>query len=383
LQVTNGSIAYSDLPSSLSAINGSAVFNQDRLQIETLTAHVGGGLVTFGGYATAYNRQVNFNLTLETQDVRLRYPQGVSSMANAELRWAGTPAASVLSGDVVVTRLAITPGFDFGATLASSAQASALPQTNPLLNRIRMDVHIITTPELQMQTAVVRLTGDADFHLRGTAAKPVLLGRADVTEGQVTLNGTKYRMERGDVTFTNPVTTTPVLDLQASTHVRDYDITVNLTGEIDKLNLTYHSEPPLPISDIISLLALGQTQQQSAQLQQSGSSPFAQQASSAILAEALNSAVSSRSRSLLGNGTIRIDPQGLNTETSPTTSTPAVTIERQVTDNLTLTYTSNVSQTSQQIIQAEYNVTRNVSILALRDYNGVISFEVRIRQRRK
>jgi translocation and assembly module TamB len=383
LQVTNGSIAYSDLPSALSGINGSAVFNQDRLQIETLTAHVGGGNVTFGGYATAYNRQVNFNLTLETQDVRLRYPPGISSMANADLRWAGTPAASVLSGDVVVTRLAITPGFDFGATLARSAQASALPQTNPLLNRIRMDVHIVTTPELQMQTAVVRLTGDADFHLRGTAAKPVLLGRADVTEGEVTLNGTKYRMERGDVTFTNPVTTTPALDLQASTHVRDYDITVNLTGEIDKLNLTYHSEPPLPISDIISLLALGQTQQQSAQLQQSGSSPFAQQASSAILAEALNSAISSRSRSLLGNGTIRIDPQGLNTETSPTTSTPAVTIERQVKDNLTLTYTTNVSQTSQQIIQAEYNVTRNVSILALRDYNGVISFEVRIRQRRK
>ncbi len=169
----------------------------------------GAALVTFGGYATAYNRQINFNLTLETQDVRLRYPQGISSMANAELRWAGTPAASVLSGDVVVTRLAITPGFDFGATLARSAQASALPQTNPLLNRIRMDVHIITTPELQMQTAVVRLTGDADFHLRGTAAKPVLLGRADVTEGEVTLNGTKYRMERGDVTFTNPVTTTP------------------------------------------------------------------------------------------------------------------------------------------------------------------------------
>ncbi len=383
LQITNGSIAYSDLPSALSAINGSLVFNQDRLQIETLTAHVGGGVVTFGGYATAYNRQLNFDLTLQTQDVRLRYPPGVSSMANAELRWAGTSATSVLSGDVTVTRLAMTPGFDFGASLARSSQSSSLPQTNPLLNRIRMDVHIVTTPELQMQTAVVRLSGDADLHLRGTLAKPVLLGRADVTEGEVYFNGTKYRMERGDVTFTNPVTTTPVLDLQASTHVRDYDITVNLNGGVDKLNLTYHSEPPLPVADIISLLALGQTQQQSAQLQQAGQSPFAQQASSAILAEALNSAISNRARSLFGISHIRVDPQGMNTETSPTTSAPAVTIEQQVKDNLTLTYTTNVSQTSQQIIQAEYNVTRNVSILALRDYNGVISFEVRIRRLKK
>jgi translocation and assembly module TamB len=383
LQVTNGSIAYSDLPSALSAINGSAVFNQDRLQIETLTARVGGGNVNFGGYATAYNRQLNFSLTLQTQDVRLRYPPGISSMANAELRWAGTSAASVLSGDVTVTKLVVTPGFDFGGSLARSSQSSALPQTNPLLNRIRMDVHIVTTPELQMQTAVVRLSGDADMHLRGTAAKPVLLGRADVTEGEVFINGTKYHMERGDVLFVNPVTTTPVLDLQASTRVRDYDITVNLNGELDKLSLTYHSEPPLPVADIISLLALGQTQQQSAQLQQSGQSPFAQQASSAILAEALNSAMSNRSRSLFGISHIRVDPQGLNTETSPTTTSPAVTIEQQVKDNLTLTYTTNVSQTSQQIIQAEYNITRNVSLFALRDYNGVISFEVRIRQLKK
>jgi translocation and assembly module TamB len=383
LQIANGSIAYSDLPSALSGINGSAVFSQDQLQIETLTAHVGGGMVNFGGYATAYNRQLNFNLTLQTQDVRLRYPPGVSSMANADLHWAGTSTASVLSGDVTITKLAVTPGFDFGASLARSAQSSSLPQTNPLLNRIRMDVHIVTTPELQMQTAVVRLSGDADLHLRGTLAKPVLLGRADVTEGEIYLNGTKYRMERGEVNFVSPVATTPVLDLQASTHVRDYDITVNLNGGVDKLRLTYHSEPPLPEADIISLLALGQTQQQSAQMQQAGQSPFAQQASSAILAEALNSAISNRARGLFGISHIRVDPQGMNTETSPTTSAPAVTIEQQVKDNLTLTYTTNVSQTSQQIIQAEYNVTRNVSILALRDYNGVISFEVRIRQRKK
>ena len=383
LEVTNGSIAYSDLPSALSALNGSALFNQDRLQIETLTARVGGGNVTFGGYATAYNRQLNFNLTMQAQDVRLRYPPGLSSTANADLRWAGSAAASVLSGDVTVTKLAVTPGFDFGASLARAAQSSALPQTNPLLNRIRMDVHITTTPELQMQTAVVRLSGAADLRLRGTAAKPVVLGRVDVTEGEVYFSGTKYRLERGEVTFSNPVTTMPVLDLQASTHVRDYDITVNLNGGMDKMNLTYHSEPPLPVADIISLLALGQTQQQSAQLQQSGQSPFAQQASSAILADALNSAISNRSRSLFGISHIRVDPQGINTETSPTTTSPAVTIEQQVKDNLTLTYTSNVSQTSQQIIQAEYNLTRNISILGLRDYNGVVSFELRIRQRKK
>ena len=53
MRIDHGAIAYIDLPSALSDINGSLVFNQDRLQIESLTAHTGGGLVTFGGYATA------------------------------------------------------------------------------------------------------------------------------------------------------------------------------------------------------------------------------------------------------------------------------------------------------------------------------------------
>jgi len=386
LQVSGGLIQYGDLPSALSNLSGSLVFNQDRLQVETLTGQVGGGLISFGGYATIYNRQLNFDLTLQAQDVRLRYPPGTSSMSTAALRWSGTTSASTLSGDATITKLAITPGFDFSSYLQSRSQATALSQTNPLLNRIRLDIRINTTPQLQMQTAALSLSGDADLRLRGTAAKPVLLGRVDILEGQIAFNGTKYRLERGDISFTNPVTTTPVLDLQAATRLREYEITVNLNGEFDKLNLTYHSEPPLATADIISLLSpIGSTSQFGQSQQQTAPSPFAQQASSAVLSEALNSALSNRSQRLFGISHIKIDPQGLNTETAPTQTSPlpAVTIEQPVRDNATLTYTTNLAQTSQQIIQGEYNITSRVSIVGLRDYNGVVSFEVRLRRTKK
>ncbi|MGH9512292.1 MAG: translocation/assembly module TamB domain-containing protein [Terriglobales bacterium] len=383
MQITNGSVAYADSPSALSGINGSLLFNQGQFQIEKLTGHVGGGTVAFQGQANWSNRVLNFDLGLHGQEVRLRYPQGVSSTANLDLQLSGSSVASTLTGDITVTKVAVTPGFDFGAYLQRTAQSSAISQTNPVLNRVRLDIHIVTVPELQMQTAVIRLSGDADLHLRGTAAKSVLLGRADVLEGQAYFNGTKYRLERGDVTFTNPVTTVPVVDLQASTRVRDYDLTLNLNGPADKLNLTYRSEPPLPTSDIIALLAFGQTTQQSAQLQQSGAPSVSQAASNAILAAALNTAVNNRAQRLFGVSRIKIDPQGLNTETSPTQSGPAITIEQQVASNITVSYSTNVAQTSQQVIQAEYNVTRNISIVAIRDENGVVSFDVKIRRRKK
>ncbi len=382
MQITNGAIAYLDLPAAFSEINGSLTFDQNRLQLENLTAHTGGGVVTFGGNAAWLNHQLSFDVSLQEKDVRLRYPPGISSTANADLHFAGNSSASTLTGDITVTKLSVMPGFDFGAYLARTSRSAALPVTNPTLNRIRLDVHVMTTPELQMQTAVVRLSGDADLRLRGSAAKPVLLGRAEVLEGEVSFNGTKYELERGEITFKNPVTTTPELDLQATTHVRDYDITLGMNGEPDKLKVTYRSEPPLPEADIITLLALGRTTTESAQLQESGQSSFTQEASSAIIAQALNATVTNRAQRLFGVSRIKIDPEGLSNETTLGRG-PAVTIEQQVADNLTITYSTSVEYASQQVIQVVYDLPHNISIVAIRDQNGVVSFDLKIRRRKK
>jgi len=351
------------------------------LQIETLTARTGGGSLNLGGFITYFRRVPTFDLTIQGQDVRLRYPPGVSSTANADLRLVGSTQSATLSGDITVTKLAVTPGFDFASYLERSKQSSTVPTADSLLNRLKLDVHVTTTPELQMQTALAKLTGDADLHARGTAAKPVLLGRVDILEGEINFNGAKYRLERGDVTFNNPVRIEPILDLQATTHLSDYDITIGLNGTMDKLSVNYRSEPPLPSADIIALLAMGRTREESVALQ-SGPSPYSPEASNLILTQALNAAASNRAQRLFGVGRIKIDPEGLGTETSINKG-PQVTIEQQVYNNLTLTYSTNVAQTSQQIIQLEYNITRNLSIVALRDYNGVVSFDVKLRRRRK
>jgi translocation and assembly module TamB len=241
-----------------------------------------------------------------------------------------------------------------------------------------------TAPELQMKTAVARLSGDADLRLRGSVARPTVLGRADILEGEATFNGTKFRLERGDITFADPVAIKPQVNLQASSHVRNYDLNITVTGTPDRLLVNYRSEPPLPQSDIIALLALGRTNQESQQLQsQSGPNPFTDAASTLIINQAINSTVSNRVQKLFGASRIKIDPQGLTTETNPTARGPQVTIEQQFANNVSLTYSTNVSQSSQQIIQGQYYFTRNISAVGTRDQNGVVSFDVRIRRQKK
>jgi len=328
-----------------------------------------------------YGRFLEFNVTAQGEDVRLRYPPGMSSTANADLRFSGTSNGAVVSGELQITRFSLSPGFDFGAYLAGNRQSSVLTGSDSLLNKIKFDLHIYTAPDLRFDSSLARVSGDADLRLRGTMAKPVLLGRTNIQEGQIFFNGAKYELERGDISFTNPVKIDPVLDLAASIRVRDYDIEIGFHGTSDKLNVTYRSEPPLPQADIIALLALGRTQEESAQMGASQSA-FTQEASSAILGQAINATVSNRVQKLFGVSRIKIDPQAPGTETS-TYQGPQVTIEQQVSNKLTLTYVQPVSQTTQQTIQGEYNVTRNVSIVAVRDQNGVFALDIRIRHRKR
>ena len=386
LEVKNTFVSHNDFPSGLSDLNGVLHFDRNRIQIESLSGTTGGGNVALTGSATYQEGIFLLDFGATAQGVRLRYPPGVSSTANADLRLTGTSNNPALSGDIVVTKLAVTPGFDFGAYLEKSRQTTVITQSDSLQSRLKLDVHVVTTPELQMQTAIARLSGNADLRVRGTADRPAILGRVEVLEGEINFNGNKYSLERGDVTFANPAKTQPIIDLQATTRVRDYDITVQFRGDAsvpNGLKVTWQSEPQLPQADVIALLALGRTQEESAVAAASGSSfGFGGDASNLLINQALNSTVNSRLQRLFGASRVKVDPQGLATETSVVRG-PQVTVEQQVASNVTLTYSTNVSVSNQQIIQLEYNITRTISIVALRDQNGVVSFDFKIRRRRK
>ena len=384
VQIVNGAVALTDLPNGLSEINGTLSFDKNRLRVQALKAKTGGGDLALGGYIT-YNNGVFFDLTATGRDIRVRYPEGVSSQATADLRLLGSLQNSVLSGDVTITKFGLTPQFDLAAYVQRARQPGTPPAPNSIIDNVRIDVHIVSTPELRVETSLARVSGDVDLRLRGTVARPSVLGRVSIAEGDITFNSTTYHLERGDIVFANPVRIEPVVNVEASARVRDYDITLGFHGTPDKLNVTYRSEPPLPSADIIALLAFGRTRQESEIQAEQGSQAataqsFAQTASNAILGEALNSAVSSRVQKLFGISRIKIDPNLGGTEDNPNAR---LTVEQQISKNVTVTYLTNLGQYAQEVLQVEYNINKSVSVVAVRDYTGVLAIDLRIRQRKR
>jgi translocation and assembly module TamB len=380
IEVSHVGLSMIDLPAGLGDLNGSLVFHEDRLRVQKLTGRVGGGLVAFAGDVT-FGRTIGFDLTANGNEIRFRY-SGISLTSDQSLRLNGTLKDAALTGDITVTRFAQIPSADLTLALAHSTQTIDVPNPNSPLNNLHLDIRILSAPELTVQTSLAKLSGDVDLRLRGTPIRPVLLGRINIAEGDINLNGAKYHLERGDITFSDPVRIDPILDVEATTHVRDYDITIGLHGTMEKLNTTYRSDPPLSSDDIIALLAFGRTQQEGSNggtttIPQVG---FAESASNAILGQAINATVTNRVSKLFGVSSIRINPAVGGPDNNPYAR---LTVTQQVANNVTLTYITNLTQAAQQVIQFEYNVTSQYTIVGTRDENGVVSFDLLIRQRKR
>ena len=376
-EIVHAGLSVIDLPAGLGDLNGTLVFNQDRLELENVAGRMGGGRVKLAGFVT-FGQTPGFNLSSEGTDIRFRY-SGLSVTSDQSLRLTGTLQNASLTGNVTVTRFAQIPSADLQYLVAQASAPPSVPNPKSPLNNLHLEVRILSTPELTVETSLAKLSGDVDLRLRGTAARPVLLGRINIAEGDIKLAGTKYHLDRGDLTFVNPVRIDPVFDVEATTRVRDYDITIGLHGTIERLNTTYRSDPPLSTDNIVSLLAFGKTQTEQA-LGGTPSPGFTESASGALLTSALNQAVGSRVSRLFGSSTIRINPSLGGPENDPNAR---LTLEQQVSKNVTFIYITNLARSAQEVIQFEYNINADYTLEGIRDENGVVSFDLLIRKRRR
>jgi translocation and assembly module TamB len=375
VRLTRVNIALSDLPNGLSNINGTLVFNQDRLEVQNLIATSGGGQLKLAGFIT-YQQGIYGDLTATSKDVRVRY-SGLSATADTTLHLQGSQNSMLLSGTVLITRFIIGPNMDF-AFLAGSPVASAPPDPASASNHVRLDIHITSSPELDFQNSFAQLAGGVDLRIRGTVAQPSVLGHIHITEGTANFAGTNYQLQHGDIYFTNPVRIDPVIDLDATTRIEEYDVTVGLHGNSSHLTPTFRSEPPLPQADVISLLALGRTQQEQLLYSQQEDQAGSNSTTDALLGGALNATVSNRVQKLFGVGSVKIDPTYLGNLGS---STARITVQQNISRIVQLTYATNVNATAEQLIQVQVNLTDNVSLLGIRDESGVFSTVLKVHKR--
>ena len=383
IALKNANLAIVDVPNGLSNVNGTINFSGSQARIQQITAETGGGKLRIGGFASLNEGLINFRLFANASGVRVRYPEGVSTIADGQLRLVGNTDRSVLSGAITVQRLAFNPRTDLGSLLSSTANRPQTPATpTGFLGGLSFDMEIQTAPDISFESGLAQgLEADANLRLRGNITSPVLLGRINITQGEITFFGNTYTINQGSIAFYNPIKMEPILNVDLETVARGVDVTITLSGPASKLNVSYRSDPPLQFSDIVALLATGRTPtdptlaaRQSTASQQN----WQQMGASALVGQAIASPVAGRLQRFFGVSRLKIDPSLSSATGNPQAK---VTLEQQITPDITFTYITDVANAQEQLIRIEWAFSKTWSAVALRDENGEFGIDFLYKKR--
>jgi translocation and assembly module TamB len=389
----NGSISLAGFPNGLSNANGRIVFDQNRANIQSLTAQTGGGTLQLDGFAAFGGPSVSFRVTGSAKGVRVRYPEGVSSISDANLIWTGSTVRSLLSGDVTVHKISYNPQSDFGAVLSLTAGSPAPTQVaqTGLIGGTQFDVRVQTAPDVSLQTGLATgLRTEANLRLRGSLANPSLLGRVNVNSGTINFLGNKYLINEGTISFFNPVKIDPIVNVDLQTQTRGVDVTLSVSGPLTKLNVTYRSDPPLQFSDIVGLLATGKTPSDPtiAARQTDTEQTWQQIGASGLVGQAIANPVSGRLQRFFGVSKLKIDPLlpglgGAGSSTGGSNPGARLSLEQQVAPNVTFDYVISTNSTNSQVVRIEWAFSKHWSAVILREENSAFGIDFQYKKRFK
>ncbi|MGH9689553.1 MAG: translocation/assembly module TamB domain-containing protein [Candidatus Acidiferrales bacterium] len=373
--VREASANYADFPVGLNNVNGDLLFDKRRLVFDRITAESGGGQLALSGSVTYGEGPMRYEVNATTSLVRIRYPAGMSWLVGGTLQLSGTRTAAIMTGRVQVQRLLFAQGVDVASFFASASDVTlASASISPFLQNLTFDVAAQTNAGALIEWSGAQIQVDGNVRLRGTWDRPVLLGNVHLLGGQMPFRGNTFQLTRGDISFANPFRLDPVLNVEATTTISQYQVTIDFSGPASRLTMNYRSDPPLPDTDVIGLLALGRTGEETSPISSTSSQNYG---ATALLSEAISSGLGGRIERLFGISQFRVDPFVAGTATE-SNAAARITIQQQVQSNLTITYSTNAATSNQyQMIQVEYSVKRNLSVVFLRDINGTNGLDIK------
>ncbi len=250
----------------VSGLTLNAAFRENQLSIPTFTATVGGGQISLTG--TVGLEQISnplLDLQLESNNVLVLQNDDLTVRINTDLAAEGPWEAASVTGSIALTRSRFFRTIDI-LPIGLPGRPAPKPPSSPgrvsfpeLFHDWTFDVSITTADPFIIDSNMAEGRITADLKLGGSGKEPWLDGTAFIEELETSLPFSTLKIESGQVFFNRQDPFVPRLNIQGTSTIRQYDVQVNIRGTTRDPEATFNSNPPLPQSEIVSLLATGMT----------------------------------------------------------------------------------------------------------------------------
>jgi outer membrane protein assembly complex protein YaeT len=267
----NASVRIPGFPQIIDAITGTLIFRGDTITIDSIRARLGGGQIVLGGSVLLDGMTPkSVRVTMQGTEVAIRYFEGLTVEGNFSLVLSGDTERSLLTGDVTVNRALYFREIDIGSALLNAvlSRRGVTPVVSASWqDHVGLRLHLTSDNTLAVRNNIADFAGSAEIDVNGTLANPVILGLVTLNEGgKIRFQDIDYRVVRGSINFQNPFRIDPFFDIALEARVSGgisemesgpIDVTVTLTGTLDRLTPSITSDPPASDITLFSLLGFG------------------------------------------------------------------------------------------------------------------------------
>ncbi len=371
-----GQVFSADPPLAADNVTMSVTFDGPEINIAKLEGYLNGGTFNLRGKFRVIDGGISQpDLRLIARSVFLDYPRGFQTASNLNLTLKQEGRNLVLGGRATILDGAYREGIDLMMfTRSSQREVSLVSEPIRFLENLRFNIAINTQQPIIMDNNLGRLQTYADLRLVGTPQRPGLTGRLEIEEnGKIYFGGRTFSIASGIIDFTDETKISPRFNIAADTRISTYDVTLKLTGDInEQITTSFTSEPSMSEDRIMALLFTG-----SADNVGRGSA-YAQTQMLTLFGTGLTGGISTRLRNTFGLSEFRIDPGLLSADSDPTAR---LTIGQNLTPELKLTYSYDLTDSQDQIWIAEYDWRRRFLARYFRqaDQSNRMEFRQKIR----
>jgi autotransporter translocation and assembly factor TamB len=259
----------------LSNIRARLAVEGNSVALEYFHAEAGGGALDATGNAKLPDLvhpglDSNYALHGTAKALRLDLPAFGRGQIDGKLDLTHTPGAAPALALTAALKDATIP---FAALLLAGGTQSAGPtlQIQPLqaptgFPNVALAVDLSAGDNVRVRSGNVDIGARGSLAVTGTTGAPVLSGQFNSTGGTLTYFNTVFRVQSGTVSFRPDLGVIPALNAVATTHVINpdpntirnpggsADIKIEVSGQVDNLNIQLSSDPTYDRQQILGLL---------------------------------------------------------------------------------------------------------------------------------
>jgi len=358
INAQKGMVRFKGFPYDMTDVYGKLNLADNRITVDKVNGilegskFTGGGRLLFDGYKPS-----QVKLFFDVEEVDLTFPRWLPSRSKGRMTVSAIGEDVTLGGDIEVLRASYTDKVEFKNFLAKIIKITDTKKVDKEKRKkadeddLNVKIRFRADDNLIIKNNLGNIELKGDLILTGKGSDLSIIGNLETIGGKGYFRNKEFIIRKGTVDFTSREKIVPVVNIDADTSIKDYQVDVNLSGPPKNLVFTLNSDPPLEEKEIVSLITFGYT---GSELRGQGTELTSLGAASLILQEDIEAKI----KQYFGFDRLKIEPY--YSETADTTEA-RITLDKNISKNTTATYSRGMSTLDEEV-KVEYKLDDNLSL---------------------